>query len=138
MLHELAERPRFLLIGADGRFGWELRRTAPPPGDVIATAENDSRRRNVAADLLDLADHGELRRVVAEVKPHVILTSGARGVQGRISSLPMAKTFTGRFHGEMPVFRWRNRHVGPVMDPEGDALVYTDYRGRVSRFRRRR
>ena len=36
----------------------------------------------------------------------------------------------------MLVFRWRNRYVGLVMDPEGDVLVYTDYKGRVSRFRR--
>ena len=77
MLYELAERPRILLIGADGQLGWELRRTASPLGDVIATVENDSRRRNVAADLLDLADHGAIRRVVAEVKPHVILNAAA-------------------------------------------------------------
>lgn len=57
-------------------------------------------------------------------------------VQGRISSLLMAMTFTGWFHGEMLVFRWRNRHVGLVMDEGGEALVYTDYRGRVSRFHR--
>ena len=77
MLYELAERPRILLIGADGQLGWELRRTASPLGDVIATVENDSRRRNVSGDLLDLADHGAIRRVVAEVKPHVILNAAA-------------------------------------------------------------
>ena len=74
MLYELAERPRFLLIGADHQLGWEPRRTARPPGDVIATVENDSHHRN----------------------------------------------------------------VGLVMDPERDMRVYTDYEGRVSRFRRRR
>ena len=62
--------------------------------------------------------------------------SEAGRVQGRISSLLMAKTFTGRFHGEMLVFRWRNRHVGLVMDAGSDTLVYTDYKGRVSRFDR--
>lgn len=77
MLHELAERPRILLIGADGQLGWELRRTASPLGDVFATVENDSRRRNVSAELLDLADHGAIRRVAAEVKPHVILNAAA-------------------------------------------------------------
>ena len=50
----------------------------------------------------------------------------------------MAKTFTGRFHGEMLVFRWRNRHVGLHMEPDGDTLVYNDYKGRVFRFRRKR
>ena len=62
--------------------------------------------------------------------------SEAGRMRGRISALLMAKAFTGRFHGELLVFRWRNRHVGLVMDPEGDELVYTDYKGRVSRFRR--
>ncbi len=61
----------------------------------------------------------------------------AGGVKGRISALLMKKTFAGRFHGEMLVFRWRNRHVGLIMEPDGDTLVYHDYKGRVSRFRRR-
>ena len=59
-------------------------------------------------------------------------------VRGRISMLLMAENFTGRFHGELLVFRWRNRHVGLHMEPGGDTLVYHDYRGRVFRFRRRR
>ena len=77
MLYELAERPRILLIGADGQLGWELRRSAAPLGEVVATVENDSRRRNVAGELLNLADHGAIRRVVAGVKPHVILNAAA-------------------------------------------------------------
>ena len=77
MLYDLCERPRILLIGADGQLGWELRRTASPLGEVYATVANDSRRRNVSADLLDLADHGAIRRVVGEVKPHVILNAAA-------------------------------------------------------------
>ena len=59
-------------------------------------------------------------------------------VRGRISMLLLAENFPGRFHGEMLVFRWRNRHVGLRMEPGGDTLVYNDYRGRVFRFRRRR
>ena len=55
MLYELSERPWILLIGADGQLGWELRRTASPLGDVFATVENASRRRNVSRDLLDCA-----------------------------------------------------------------------------------
>ena len=57
-------------------------------------------------------------------------------VQGHISMLLMVKNFTGRFHGEMLVFRWKNRHVGLLMEPDGDTVVYNDYKGRVSRFRR--
>ena len=62
---------------------------------------------------------------------------GAGRVQGRISMLLMSETFAGRFHGEMLVFRWRDRHVGFVMERGSDAIVYNDYRGRVFRFRRR-
>ena len=50
--------------------------------------------------------------------------------------LLMSEAFTGRFHGEMLVFQWKNRHVGLVMETDGDTVVYHDYRGRVSRFRR--
>lgn len=57
-------------------------------------------------------------------------------VVGRISMLLMSQTFTGRFHGDMLVFRWKNRHVGLVMEPDGDTLVYNDYRGRTARLRR--
>ena len=64
--------------------------------------------------------------------------AGGGRVHGRISSLLMNQAFTGRFHGEMLVFRWRNRHVGLVMEPGGHALVYNDYKGRTYRFRRRR
>ena len=33
-------------------------------------------------------------------------------------------------------FRWQNRDVGLVMEPDGDTLVYNDYRGRATRLRR--
>jgi len=62
--------------------------------------------------------------------------SFAGGVSGRISMLLMSQTFTGRFHGDMLVFQWKNRHVGLFVEPGGDTLVYNDYRGRVARFGR--
>ncbi len=62
--------------------------------------------------------------------------SSAGEVVGRISMLLMSRTFTGRFHGEMLVFQWKNRHVGLGMEPDGDTLVYNDYRGRAFRFQR--
>ena len=77
MLHDLSARPRILLIGADGQLGWELRRTVVPLGDVIATVENEARRRTVSGELLDLADHGAIRRVMGEVKPHLVLNAAA-------------------------------------------------------------
>ena len=64
--------------------------------------------------------------------------SGGEGVDGRISMLAVADSFTGWFHGEMLVFRWKNRHVGLVMESAGDAIVYNDYKGRVFRFSRMR
>ena len=64
--------------------------------------------------------------------------SSAGGVSGRISMFLMSQNFTGRFHGDMLVFQWKNRHVGLLMEPDGDTFVYNDYRGRVSRFRRTR
>lgn len=63
--------------------------------------------------------------------------SSSGEVEGRISMLLKKRDFIGRFHGEMLMFRWKNRHVGLVMEPDGDTLVYNDYRGRVYRFRRR-
>ena len=62
--------------------------------------------------------------------------SSAGEVTGRISMLLMSETFTGRFHGEMLVFQWKNRHVGLVLEPDGGTLVYNDYRGRTARLRR--
>ena len=100
MLYELCERTRILLIGADGQLGWELRRTASPLGDVFATVENDSRRRNVSADLLDLADHGAIRRVMEKVKPHVILNAAAfTDVEQVERQLAIATTINGEAPG---------------------------------------
>ncbi len=61
----------------------------------------------------------------------------AGNVMGRISMLLMKQDFSGWYHGEMLIFRWKNRHVGLVLEPDGDTLVYNDYRGRLFRFRRR-
>ena len=63
--------------------------------------------------------------------------SWAGSVMGRISMLLMKQDFSGWYHGEMLVFRWKNRHVGLVMERDGATLVYNDYRGRVLRFHRR-
>lgn len=59
-------------------------------------------------------------------------------VIGKVSSLLMRQTFMGWFHGDMLIFRWRNRHVGLCMEPDGKAIVYNDYKGRAFRFHRRR
>ena len=66
--------------------------------------------------------------------PVALRLSGAEAgqVRGRISMLLMADTFMGWHHGEMLIFRWKNRHVGLLMEPDGDTLVYNDYKGRIS------
>ena len=60
----------------------------------------------------------------------------ANEVNGRISALLWARSFTGRFHGEMLVFRWRNRHVGLILEEGGNSLVHVNYRGEAFRFHR--
>lgn len=63
--------------------------------------------------------------------------AGTNEVKGRVSGLLTSRSFTGWFHGEMLIFRWRNRHVGLVMEEGGDSLVHVNYRGQVFRFHRR-
>ena len=63
--------------------------------------------------------------------------AGADRVMGRASMLLLRESFIGYFHGDMLIFQWRNRHVGLLMEPDGDEFVYTDYKWRVFRFRRR-
>ena len=103
----------------------------PPLGAALPAPPGEQRKRW----------YGKWRGRLSGIPFRVTLRfapSGAGEVRGRISSLLMNESFTGRFHGEMLVFRWRNRHVGLVMEPGGDELVYNDYKSRVFRFRRAR
>ena len=113
----------------------------PQPGTLLAQAPavGDSPPAPPATERARW--YGKWRGRLSEVPFRVTLRfteSGPGTVKGRVSSLLMKRNFTGRFHGGMLVFRWRNRHVGLVMEPGGDTLVYNDYKGRVYRFRRRR
>jgi dTDP-4-dehydrorhamnose reductase len=60
-------QPRILLTGCNGQVGWELARTLSTLGEVVAT---DSRT-------MDLADPDAIRRVMAEVRPRVIVNPAA-------------------------------------------------------------
>lgn len=63
--------------------------------------------------------------------------SGPGRVGGELSALFVgSRSFTGRFHGGMLVFPWKNRYVGFSLEPGGEALVHVSYRGEVFRFRR--
>lgn len=59
--------PVILLTGADGQVGWELRRTLATLGEVVACRRQE----------LDLADVDDIRRLIDNVKPQVIVNAAA-------------------------------------------------------------
>lgn len=56
-----------LLTGANGQVGWELQRSLAPLGRVVA----------VTSKTLDLADPDAIRRVLRDVRPHLIVNPAA-------------------------------------------------------------
>jgi dTDP-4-dehydrorhamnose reductase len=58
---------KILQIGTNGQVGWELLRTCAPLGDVVALDYPD----------VDLSDCAGLRKLVAKVKPKIILNGAA-------------------------------------------------------------
>jgi dTDP-4-dehydrorhamnose reductase len=58
---------KILQIGMHGQVGWELLRTCAPLGEVVALDYPD----------VDLSDCAGLRKLVAEVKPKIILNAAA-------------------------------------------------------------
>ncbi len=58
---------RILLTGRNGQVGWELERTLPALGEVIASDRN----------ALDLANPKQLRDVVRTIKPDIIVNAAA-------------------------------------------------------------
>lgn len=75
-----------LLAGKDGQVGWELQRTLAPLGTVVA----------MGRDSLDLADADNIRRVVREVAPHLIVNAAAYTAVDRAESEPeLAMTING-------------------------------------------
>jgi dTDP-4-dehydrorhamnose reductase len=71
------QRP-ILLVGAGGQLGRELLTSLTPLGSVIPTARSKSATGLPADSIaLDLADSAELRRVVRDVRPSVIVNAAA-------------------------------------------------------------
>lgn len=67
-----AERPRILLIGANGQVGWELRRTLATLGDVIpASLEGEY------GPTIDLLDPASLARLVHDASPDAVVNAAA-------------------------------------------------------------
>ncbi|AFL75557.1 dTDP-4-dehydrorhamnose reductase [Thiocystis violascens] len=66
------QRPRLLLIGANGQVGWELCRTLAGLGEVIAASiEGDH------GPVIDLMDAASLARLVHDTKPDAVVNAAA-------------------------------------------------------------
>jgi len=61
------KKQKILLIGKDGQVGWQLRRTLAPLGDIAAYDHPH----------LDLADADQVRAIVKEVQPTLIVNAAA-------------------------------------------------------------
>lgn len=70
--------PRILLTGSNGQVGWELARTLSTLGEVVATTSQS----------LNLADPEAIRRVVAEVRPRIIVNPAAHTAVDKAESEP--------------------------------------------------
>lgn len=73
----MSTRPRILLTGADGQLGWELRRCFATLGDVTCTVGPVPPPVPVPGEVVDLADHTAVRRLMTGVKPHIVLNAAA-------------------------------------------------------------
>src|SRR5262245_5467597 len=58
---------RILLIGKSGQIGWELERSLPALGHIVAPGREE----------FDLTDTASVRRNIAEVRPQVIVNAAA-------------------------------------------------------------
>jgi dTDP-4-dehydrorhamnose reductase len=69
---------KILLTGKNGQVGWELRRTLAPLGGVVAVGHEE----------MDLADPDSIRRMIREVRPHLIVNAGAYTAVDKAESEP--------------------------------------------------
>ena len=69
---------RFLLIGSTGQIGWELRRTLPPLGKVIAPPREE----------LDLGNSDSIRAAIRETRPQIIVNAAAFAAMNRVETQP--------------------------------------------------
>ncbi|MDP2787353.1 MAG: dTDP-4-dehydrorhamnose reductase [Pseudomonadota bacterium] len=74
----MTQRGRILLTGSRGQVGWELARSLATLGEVVAL---DSSR-------LDLTDAAAIRRMVAEIKPRIIVNPAAHTAVDKAESEP--------------------------------------------------
>ncbi len=69
-------QPRILVLGATGQLGWELCRTLPALGRTVAAARTGA-APGIATHAVDVSDPRALRRLLAEVKPAVVVNAAA-------------------------------------------------------------
>jgi len=67
---------KILLLGKDGQVGWQLQRSLAPHGDVVACGR----------DLCNLSDLAQLRSVVREIRPAIIVNAAAYTAVDRAES----------------------------------------------------
>ena len=70
---------RILLTGKDGQLGWELQRLLPRFGETVAFGHQE----------LDLADLENVRRVLRELRPNLIVNAAAYTAVDRAESEPL-------------------------------------------------
>jgi dTDP-4-dehydrorhamnose reductase len=72
----MSGRPRILIVGANGQVGHELRRAFADSGEVVARDRSS----------VDLTDSGQIRAVVRETAPDIILNAAAYTAVDRAES----------------------------------------------------
>jgi dTDP-4-dehydrorhamnose reductase len=72
----MSGRPRILIVGANGQVGHELRRAFADRGEVVARDRSS----------VDLTDSGQIRAVVRETAPDIILNAAAYTAVDRAES----------------------------------------------------
>lgn len=67
---------KILLLGKDGQVGWQLQRSLAPHGEVVACGR----------DRCDLADLAQIRSIVREIRPAIIVNAAAYTAVDRAES----------------------------------------------------
>ena len=92
-----------LLLGKDGQVGWQLQRSLAPHGKVVACGRAEC----------DLGDFDQLRTVVRQVNPAVIVNASAYTAVDRAESEP---DLARRINAEAPgVLAEESARVGALM-----------------------